>query len=66
MSDLLAHYAVSYLVASRVLKPRHALLVALVGLLLRDRRQRPGDAEKGEPTPAPGASRARPPWTAAR
>ena len=33
MPDLLAHYAVSYLVASRVLKPRYALLVALAGLL---------------------------------
>lgn len=32
MSDLLMHYTISYLVANRVLKPRHALLVALVEL----------------------------------
>lgn len=33
MPDALAHYAVSYLVASRVTKPRHALLLALIGIL---------------------------------
>ena len=33
MPDALAHYAISYLVASRVAKPRHALLIALIGLL---------------------------------
>ena len=33
LPDLLTHYAVSYLIASRSLKPKRALLVALVGLL---------------------------------
>ena len=33
MPDALAHYAVSYLVASRVTKPKYALFIALIGLL---------------------------------
>jgi len=33
MPDILAHYALSYLVASRVAKPRYALFIALIGLL---------------------------------
>lgn len=33
MPDLLAHYVVSYLVVSRVVKARYALLFALIGLL---------------------------------
>ena len=33
MPNLLAHYAISYLIASRVAKPRYALLLALIGLL---------------------------------
>ncbi len=33
MPDALAHYAVSYLVASRVTKPKQALFIALIGLL---------------------------------
>ena len=33
LPDLLTHYAVSYLIASRSFKPRRALLVALMGLL---------------------------------
>ena len=34
MSDVLAHYALSYLVASRVVKLRRTMLFALIGLLL--------------------------------
>jgi len=33
MPDALAHYAVSYLVASRVTKHKYALFIALIGLL---------------------------------
>ena len=33
MPDLLTHYAVSYLVASRIVKPEYALFIALIGLL---------------------------------
>ncbi|RLG79467.1 MAG: hypothetical protein DRO13_06005 [Thermoprotei archaeon] len=33
MPDALAHYAISYLVASRVTKPKYALFIALIGLL---------------------------------
>ena len=33
MPDILTHYAISYLVASRVTKPKYALLIALIGLL---------------------------------
>ena len=33
MPDLLAQYSISYLIASHVLKPKHALVVALAGLL---------------------------------
>ncbi len=33
MPDALAHYALSYLIASRMVKPKHALLIALIGLL---------------------------------
>ena len=33
MPDLLAHYAISYLIASRVEKPRRAMALALIGLL---------------------------------
>ena len=33
MPDLLTHYAISYLIASRVLKYRYALFFALIGLL---------------------------------
>ena len=33
MPDALAHYAVSYLVASKVTKPKYSLLRALIGLL---------------------------------
>ena len=33
MPDTLTHYAISYLVTSRVAKPKHALLLALIGLL---------------------------------
>ena len=33
MPDLLTHYAISYLIASRITKPKQALFIALVGLL---------------------------------
>ena len=33
MPDTLAHYALSYLVASRMVKPRYAVLFAPIGLL---------------------------------
>ena len=32
MPDVLAHYALSYLVASRILRPRHAALAAIAGV----------------------------------
>ncbi len=33
MPDILAHYAINYLVASRTVKSRYALIIALIGLL---------------------------------
>ncbi len=33
MPDVLTHYTLSYLIASRVMKPKYAVLVAFIGLL---------------------------------
>ncbi len=33
MPDLLTHYAISYLIASRIVKPKYALVIAIAGIL---------------------------------